>query len=355
MNQVTPTTGLTIEQVDPFDDDAVTAWHEVLVASAEHEVGEHATNWSLPELFLTLREPRKHRRSVLFAGRVEGRTVAAGLVDLPLIDNLNAADLEVHVVPACRRQGIGTRVLERMEALCVEHGRTRLDAMAVYPYDAPTDGAGTAGVEFGRAHGYTCGLGDVQREARLPVPTALLDELAAEAAPHHADYELRTWEGPIPDELVVSWLELTSTLITEAPTGDNDYEQEAVDVEAQRMFEAIMDKQERRAWHTAALDRAGRVVAYTDLVVPGFEPRWVFQWGTMVHREHRGHRLGIAVKAANLRALQDAYAGDAAAAADLAARRLVTWNAEVNAPMIGINERLGFFATARCGELQKKL
>ncbi len=343
-------TDLTIEELDPFDDPALAEWHQVLQTSAEHEVGEHATNWSLPELRLTLREPRKHRRSLVFAGRVDGRMVAAGLLDLPLIDNLTAAELEVHVLPDWRRQGIGSQVLQRVEEACAEHGRSRLDAMAVYPYDAPTDGAGTAGVEFGRAHGYACGLGDVQREARLPVAADLLDELAAEAAPSHSAYELRTWEGPIPDDLVQSWLELTSTLITEAPTGDNDYEAEAVDVEALRMFEAIMAKQQRRTWHTAAIDETGKVVAYTDLVVPGSDPAWVFQWGTMVHREHRGHRLGIAVKAANLRALQAHQPPD-----DLTARRLVTWNAEVNDHMIDINDRLGFLPTARCGELQKKL
>lgn len=65
---------------------------------------------------------------------------------------------------------------------------------------------------------------------------------------------------------------------------------------------------------------------------------------------HRGHRLGAAIKARNLLALQ---AG--ADAADLAGRRLVTWNAEVNDHMIAINDRLGFVRTARLGEMQKKV
>jgi RimJ/RimL family protein N-acetyltransferase len=156
--------------------------------------------------------------------------------------------------------------------------------------------------------------------------------------------------GPVPDELVVSWLELSATLMTEAPQGEMEWEDEAVDVAAFRHQEHVLKLQRRERFHTVALDGEGRVVAYTDLVVPSHAREWVFQWGTLVHREHRGHRLGTAVKVANLRSLQGRHP-----AADLATRRLVTWNAEVNDHMIGINERLGFRPIARAGELQKKL
>ena len=54
---------------------------------------------------------------------------------------------------------------------------------------------------------------------------------------------------------------------------------------------------------------------------------------TLVHPEHRGHRLGLAVKLANLEAL--------AHEAPLV-RRIVTGNARVNAPMIAVNDLMGF-------------
>ena len=103
----------------------------------------------------------------------------------------------------------------------------------------------------------------------------------------------------------------------------------------------------RQTWHTVALDGDGNVVAYTDIVVARHDPDFCFQWGTLVDRPHRGHRLGLAVKVANLQALQASHTADG--------RRLVTWNAEVNDHMIAINERLGFRKTARGGELQKKI
>ncbi len=36
-------------------------------------------------------------------------------------------------------------------------------------------------------------------------------------------------------------------------------------------------------------------------------------------------------------------------------RRVLTWNAEVNGHMIGVNERLGFVPVERSGEFQKRL
>ena len=165
-------------------------------------------------------------------------------MQLPLLDNLSAAEIEVSVLPEHRRRGYGSELLGLCERIAKEHGRTRFDAMTAWPYDGPPDGAGTSGVEFGKVHGYVFGLGDVQREVILPIDDAVLDELAAEAAERSGGYELRTWSGPFPDDdLLLSYLELSSKLITEAPIGDNDYEDEAVDIEAHRIHEAIVAKQ----------------------------------------------------------------------------------------------------------------
>jgi GNAT superfamily N-acetyltransferase len=342
-------TGLVVEPVDPFDEAGVRAWTAFTTAVVEHEIGDAGAMWTAEEMLTSVQRPPKGRRELLFTGTVDGELVAVGWITLPQIDNLNGAHLYVGVRPDQRRRGFGSQVLTHLERVCADHGRTRLDGMTDWPYDGSPDGSGAPGVEFGKAHGYAFGLGDVQRELPLPADEELLRSLAAEAAPHHSDYELRSWQGPIPDDILLSYLELAATLGTEAPTGDLERENDAVDVEAHRSGERVQAEQQRTPWHTVALDRDGRVVAYSDLVVPGTDPDWVFQWGTLVDREHRGHRLGIAVKVANLLALQ------AGAAGEIAGRRVVTWNAEVNHHMIAINERMGFRPTARAGTLQKKV
>ena len=95
-----------------------------------------------------------------------------------------------------------------------------------------------------------------------------------------------------------------------------------------------------------ALDADGVVVAYTDLATTVHEPGRAYQWGTLVRRDHRGHRLGVAVKVANLRLLERERPD---------VRRLTTYNAEVNAHMIGVNEAMGFVPVARLGDFQKPL
>ncbi len=337
---------LTITEVDRLDDAALAAWHALHDAALREGLEGVALVWTLPELVVMLREPTRRRHSAAYVAHEGARLVASGWFTIPLLDNLDSAAMSVQVVPGVRRRGIGGALLAHLEGVAREHGRTLFDGEAQWPTELGADGDGWPAVEFARSHGYRLALGDVQRELALPVDPALLDALAADAAQHHEAYTLRSWVGPVPDDIAESWLALSNILMTEAPVGDREVEPDELDVANMRESDELLVKQGRTRYNTVALDAAGEVVAYTDVGVTIHEPGRAYQWGTLVRRDHRGHRLGMAVKVANLRLIQDERD-------DLV--RMFTWNAEVNSHMIGVNELLGFEPVARLGEFQKRL
>jgi len=330
--------------VDPFDDDQVAAWHAVYERSQTH--GRAFPNpWRLAEAHAGLREPGRRRRHLAFSGVVDGDVVCSGALSLPQLDNLASAVLAVDTEPSLRRRGYGAAMLAHLEQRAAAEGRTLLNAETFYPADAPVDGAGHDNADFLSHRGYAFGLGDVHRRLELPPEPGLLERLADEAAPHHPAYQIRTWRGPAPDELVASFAAISASLMTEAPLGEVEREAEVADVAVLRDDEALQEKQGRVPYISVAVDRAGTVVAFTTLMTTVHEPGRGYQWGTVVDRAHRGHRLGIAVKAANLLALQQH---------DPPVREVFTYNAEGNAHMVAINDALGFVAVERLGEFQKR-
>lgn len=337
---------LQLVEVDPSDGGAVAAWHEVYDASARHELGELAAPWQCEELRVQLQARGCRHAVTAWTGLVDGSPVAAGMLTLPLLDNLRRAEVDVHVRPTARRAGLGARLLAHLERQARDAGRTLMFGEASWPWPAGPDGLGCPGPEFARRHGYELALSDVQRMLELPVDGERLARLAAEAAPHHASYEVRAWVGPVPDDLVRGWVEMEAAIDTEAPVGGLDLEPSTADVEAFREAEALTARQGRTKINAVALTADGEVVAYSDLATTVHEPERAYQWGTLVRRDHRGHRLGLALKLATLRLLQDGWPG---------IRRVMTYNAEVNGPMIAVNELLGYRPVARLGELQKRL
>ncbi len=339
-------TQLVITDLDPFDDAEFDEFYAVFEAAEKFGREATATPWERDELRATMQEDtqRKFRQGIV--GRADGRIVAAAFVEGSLLDNLDIGNVQVNVHPDHRRRGYGTQVLGRCEAVAREHGRTTILTMCDWPFAGHPEGDGDAGVEFARRHGYTMSLVEIQRRLDLPVSEETLDRLAASAAEKHAGYTLRSWSGPVPEELLQGWAEVTSALMTEAPMGEVAREPEVPDPAVVREAEALAVAQGRQMYATAALDEDGRVVAYTNFGVNTEGSPRAYQWGTLVRPEHRGHRLGMAVKVANLRLLQRERP-------DLG--QVVTWNAEVNAHMIGVNEELGFVPVERAGELQKRL
>ncbi len=343
MSQTTP---LEIVEVDPADEATIAAWHAVYAASAHHELGPVAVPWQHEEVRALIRERGRRQALTAYAGLRDGDLVAAGMLTLPLLDNRQRAELDVHVQPEARRSGLGSQLLAHLEHRARAAGRTLMFAEASWPWAAGTEGAGRAGPEFARRHGYELGISDVQRMLELPVGEDRLAELDAAAAPHREAYEVRAWAGPVPEDLVRGWVELEAAVDTEAPVGGLDLEPRAADVAAYREDEALTARQGRTKINAVALSRAGEVVAYSDVATTVHEPERAYQWGTLVRRDHRGHRLGLALKLATLRLLQDGWPG---------VRQLMTYNAEVNGPMVAVNEQMGYRPVARLGELQKRL
>jgi GNAT superfamily N-acetyltransferase len=336
---------MVIVQVDPRDDAALRAWHATYFL-AESSGRPFAAPYFLEEVRAVATAPPVATERWLLSGMLGDEVVCTAEVMLPLKDNLTRAEVRVHTHPDERRRGHATAMLDHVEGRVAAVGRRVVAAMVDYEHAAGATGAGVPGVELLLRRGYTLEVGDVQRTLRLPVPAAVLDRLAAEAAPHHQGYRLRSWVDRCPDELVGSYGRLLGKLVLEAPMGGLEVEEEVFDEERIREQEATMKAGGRTSLVTVALDGDGDVVAYTELSVPTDDQGRAHQWGTLVDPRHRGRRLGLAVKVANHRLLQERLPGLV---------EVLTFNAEVNDHMIAVNEALGFVPTARGAQLQKRL
>ncbi|WP_116450513.1 GNAT family N-acetyltransferase [Blastococcus litoris] len=262
-----------------------------------------------------------HRAAV-----VDGAVAGALRLILPTRDNTTVAIVDVAVHPAHRRRGLGSALLAEGLALAAAHGRT----VAIADVDEPApDNPGRA---FAQRHDWSCDLLETRRDLDLPVPEDRLAALEAEAAAAGAGYEIVTWRDRTPDALLEDRALLARRMTTDAPQGDLPVEEEEWDGARMREVEEVSLARGRTVVSAGAVHE-GRLVGYTDLQIPLSVPVRAQQAGTLVLREHRGHRLGARMKVAVLREL---------AASFPSVRRISTYNSESNRPMVAVNEALGF-------------
>lgn len=336
---------LELHRIDPFDDDAVDAWWDAYAAAERADRGHDATVWTREETRSELQQESQvvDRRAYLIVD--DGAFVGSASLALPLKDNTRVAHLAVSVPPAHRRRGLGSRALALLEGEAAADARTTIQASTSWPYALGPDGVGSPGREFARHSGYTLALGDVMSRLDLPLDERALAMHETEAAASGAGYDVRSWVGRVPDELIEQWAILDASLETEAPTGEKDIETQKPDVDSIRESDDLIERQRRISFGTIALAPDDSAAAYSQLVVSTDDGN-AYQWGTLVRSRDRGHRLGLAVKVANLRMLSRT-------APEVGA--VYTHNAESNAHMLAVNTLLGFRPVERLGELQKRL
>lgn len=314
--------------VDPHDETVFRRFHEIMWRAEKEDGRPWNPMWTFDEMAGIFREPTAERR-YLGLGAYDGdRMVGAGFLSLSLLSNLETAWVFVAVEPDLRGRGYGAVVLEGLVEAARADGRRQLLAGTGIGFEERET---SPVITWARSLGFTVANTEVQRNLELPVPEALLTELEAEVADHAAGYEVVSFSGPLPEELLSSWCELENMFLLEAPMGEIDVEAGRTTPADVRDREAVDRRIGRRVYSSLAV-RDGRVAAHTELSVTGDNDE-AFQWSTLVHPEDRGHRLGLAVKIANIRALQEGHPQ---------VRRVSTTNAETNAWMVAVNDRLGF-------------
>jgi GNAT superfamily N-acetyltransferase len=338
MVSVVQVSGLDGAQRDLFE-----RWAGVYAASGRALFGEDHTAWGADELREVERSPN---RQTFAAAAVTpgGDAVGAAFVVLRLRENPRVAFLSLAVHPDHRRRGIGTELLRWGEDRGAELGRNIFIAETEWP----AGHADLSGEAFARGHGYAPAQRVLRSTLALPVDRATLVALGEGGGdPAAHDYVLATSVDGLPDSWLEDRAELQRRMSTDVPLGDLQLEEEDWDAERVRGEYAVVLAMGRRVVETVARHvPSGRLVGYTQVQVSTETPALGYQQDTLVVREHRGHALGLRLKAANTLAVMDHLPG-------LTAIR--TWNADDNHHMIAVNQRLGYAVDAHLREWQKVL
>ena len=330
------------DEADLADDTRMRELYE-LTRRAEKLGRPDVPFWEFHEFLGAFRSPDSGERLEVFAAYDGDRMVGAVALWSFLLDNLDKAGFNLDVDVPDRRRGIGRALAERAEQAARDDGRTVLLSNAHLPFD---DRETHGYRRFAESCGFELANYEVVRHLTLPVADERIQEWIDEAAPYHEGYAIETYVGAAPDDLVESLCVLIGQLAVDAPTGLIDFEEEKFTPQRYAEMIATTEAMGRARYDTLAVTEDRQVVAHSTLAMSRAGSPVVYQWGTFVHRQHRGHRLGLATKAANLRAVQ-------AARSDLGL--VVTQNAETNDYMVSINKHMGFEPIEVAAEFMKRL
>jgi GNAT superfamily N-acetyltransferase len=334
---------LELRDVDRVDGPTLHRWWEICHDAQSDRPVDYFATWETARVGLTNSHPDFEIElfGVYDGDGDEARMVGAALVNLPVTDNLRMAYYDVFVDWPDRRRGVGTRLLAEVERRARAAGRTRTLGEVFTP-----PGGTSAGMGFAEAHGCTVGNLETAKAIYLKESEPRWDALEQEAEAALGGYRVLLWEKVVPDEYAEGMCTMLGAFIGMVPVGDLDLEDGEWTVDRLRASERRSLETRQHKFLGAAVAPDGTLVGYTDLRLNTTSTRVGYIGGTMVMPEHRGHRLGLAMKLATHRALRAAYPE---------CELVVTSNADVNERMNAINEAMGYQVIEQLLEYQKHL
>ncbi|GAA1964971.1 GNAT family N-acetyltransferase [Microbacterium deminutum] len=364
MTEVTDATTLTIERmpvpaaVDAPDAGPFLAMVEIGNALCRHDAG-HDYFYQTAEEQLPSWHDQTDRLQIGFTAARDGQIVGAAIMTIPLEEAATSVEYDLMSDPELWGQGIEEALLVAVEAEARRHGRSVVQTWTLHRPDAPGErlasptGYGSIPAEdrqtqFMLRNGYSFEQAERNSVFDLTGSFDLVERMLADALEAAgSDYRVVQWQSPTPDRYKDGFAYVISRMSTDVPTGDMVWAEEIWDA-------ARVERRDRRlleGGHTISVAcvehvPTGTLVAYNELVIAADHTAATQQYGTLVLKEHRGHRLGAIVKCANLLRWRELVPESP---------RVSTFNAEENRHMLDINEAIGFVPASYAGAWKKTL
>lgn len=344
-------------RADAVPSDVIRTYADVRNTSIRETTGRDDDVLTAEELLPVLYSSRASQKRQWYIEEF-GEMVGCMAVDMLQDADADTAIGVIAILHAHSGRGIGTAALRHLESetraagarvlLCwVEH-RTGADDVLAAPTGfgtIPRDGA----ARFLERHGFV--LEQIERASTLTWDgdsTSALENALETAQSHARDYRVVQWMLPTPVEYVDGYAWMKSRMSTDVPDADLGIPEEIWDADRVRELERRQAAKGFALQVTAAQHiTTGELCAFNELAIRRSDPSDVtHQYDTLVLADHRGHRLGMLVKAAGLLGWHEHHPQSPG---------VITYNAEENRPMLDINEAIGFTPIAYEGVWKKEL
>jgi len=327
-------------------------------ALCRHDTGHDYFDQTVEEVLPSWQD-QTDRLQIGFTAERGGEIVGAATLMVPLEDGAPSLEFDLMADPERWGEGIEEALLEAIETEARVLGRSIVQTWTLHRPDAPgarlpsPTGLGSIPADDRQTHlmqqsGYTFEQAERNSVFDLTGSFDAVERMLAEALDAAgADYRVITWTSPTPDEHKEGFAAVISRMSTDVPTGDLVWTEEKWDA-------ARVERRDKRLLAggitigVACVEHVptGRITAYNELMIAADHTAPTHQWGTLVVKEHRGHRLGTIVKCVNLLRWHELMPDSP---------RVSTFNAEENRHMLDINEAIGFVPASYAGAWKKVL
>lgn len=256
----------------------------------------------------------------------ENDIVGYGMTQFSREDNLHMAQFSINVLPEFRKQGLGKEFLSKIVDVAQKENRNLLITSTMARIPAGEAFMNRIGADRGlEAHTNQLVIADLDPD--------LLHQWQERASERGVGFEIGLWEGRYPEEYIDPIVELYD-LVNQQPFGDLDIEDFTFSADHIRQNEKNLFARGFERWTIFVREiQTGNFAGYTEVIWNPNRPDIISQGITGVFPQYRNKGLGRWLKAEML---------DKILKERSRAKFVRTENADMNAPMMKINNELGF-------------